>query len=409
MAKRKNGEGSWGVKKIKGVEYKYFRKQYEGMNNPKYFYGKTEKEIKSKIKEFEDQHKILTPTEIEKITFGEYIVNWLNNVKRLEVKRRTFDGYEDSVKNQILNYHKYDIAGKQMGSINQDMFQEYYNSLSKKYSRAAIQKNYTIVNQCLRYAKKKNVIRENYVIDIALPSEDNVAVKKKEIPFLPEEDMDKLYLESKRINEKGFNFGGKIGQPVYGSNAQAIVLIEYTGLRVGELLGLKWSDYDKENKYLNIKNNLSTIKNRDKKDESENNYIREDTSLKTSKGYRSIPLHDIAIEMLDYFEKINPNHTPDDYIIINKLGNVINQRNLTRTLNSMLIRSKCSVTKCGLHALRHSFGSFLLIRGAEIKIVSELLGHRDVTTTYNIYIHILPKQHEEVIQLFDKLNKDSID
>lgn len=212
MAKRKNGEGSWGVKKIKGVEYKYFRKQYEGMNNPKYFYGKTEKEIKSKIKEFENQYEILTPVENEKTTFGEYVLNWLNNVKRLEIKRRTFDGYEDSVKNQILNYHKYDIAGKQMGSINQDMFQEYYNSLSKKYSRAAIQKNYTIVNQCLKYAKKKKVIRDNYVEDITLPSEDNVAVKKKEIPFLPEDDMDKLYLESKRIHEEVIQIFNKLNK-----------------------------------------------------------------------------------------------------------------------------------------------------------------------------------------------------
>jgi site-specific recombinase XerD len=109
--------------------------------------------------------------------------------------------------------------------------------------------------------------------------------------------------------------------------------------------------------------------------------------------------------MLDYFDKLNPDHKPDDYIMVNKLGNVINQRNLTRTLNAMLSRAKCSVEQCGLHSLRHSFGSFLILHGADIKVVSELLGHKDVSTTYNIYVHILPKQHESVISLFDKMGK----
>lgn len=403
MAKRKNGEGSWGEKTIKGEKYKYFRKQYEWMENPKYFYGKTEKEVRAKIKAFEEGNKKFTPTEIRKMPFGEYMSNWLNNVKQLEVKRRTFDGYEDTVKNQILEYKDYNLSDKQLGSLDQDIFQSYYNSLAKKYSRAAIKKNYSLINQCLNHARTKGDISDNFVTNITLPSEDNVAVKKKEIAFLPEDDMDKLYFESKRVNEPGFNFGGKIGQPVYGSNAQAIILIEYTGLRVGELLGLRWSDYKKDIKYLHVRNNLSTIKNRDKKDDSDNKYVRVDTTLKTQKGYRAIPLHERAIEMLDHFDKLNPNHEPDDYIIINKLGNVINQRNLTRTLNAMLVRAGCSVTQCGLHSLRHSFGSYLILHGADIKVVSELLGHKDVSTTYNIYVHILPKQHESVIELFDKM------
>jgi site-specific recombinase XerD len=110
--------------------------------------------------------------------------------------------------------------------------------------------------------------------------------------------------------------------------------------------------------------------------------------------------------MLDCFDKLSPDHKPDDYITVNQLGNVINQRNLTRTLKAMLTRAKCTVDKCGLHSLRHSFGSFLISHGADIKVVSELLGHKDVSTTYNIYVHILPKQHKDVIKLFDEIGKN---
>lgn len=404
MAKRKNGEGTWGSKIIKGTEYKFYRKQYEGMETLKYFYGKTEKEIKEKIKEFEKQDRANNSKEVNKLSFGEYIENWLINIKQLDIKRRTYDGYEDTVKNQILNFTEYDLSSKQIGTLNKDIFREYYKALAKKYSRAALQKNKVIINQCLNYALEEEHITDNFVEKIKLPSEDRVAVKKKDVPFLSQEDMDKLYEESKRINTAGFNFGGKIGERTYGMNSNAIILTMYTGLRVGELTAIRYSDWNKDKKELRVKNNLSTIKNRDKKFDSDSNYIRVETTVKTDESERVIPLCDIAIEMLEEFEKLNSNHKPNDFIITNKLGNIIGQRNLTRTLNAMLIRAGCKVQKCGLHSLRSSFGSYLILKGADIKVVSELMGHSDTQVTYNHYIKILPKQHRSAIELFNKKN-----
>jgi hypothetical protein len=77
---------------------------------------------------------------VGKISFGEYINNWLINIKQLDVKRRTYDGYEDTVKNQILNFTDYDLSSKQIGTLDKDIFREYYKALAKKYSRAALQK-----------------------------------------------------------------------------------------------------------------------------------------------------------------------------------------------------------------------------------------------------------------------------
>jgi integrase len=402
MSKRKNGEGTWGVKSIKGVDYKYYRKQYEGMSTQKYFYGKTEKEIKDKIKEFEKQNRTTNSKEISKISFGEYIENWLINIKQSDIKRRTYDGYEDTIKNQILNYNDYDLSSKQIGTLDKDIFREYYKALAKKYSRAALQKNRVIINQCLDYAVEENHIADNFVSKIKLPSEDRVAIKKKDVPFLSQEDMDKIYDESKRINTAGFNWGGKIGEKTYGINSLAIVLMMYTGLRVGELTCLRYSDWNKATNEIIVRNNLSTIKNRDKKSDDDNNYIRVETTVKTDESERVVPLCDIAIEMLNEFEKLNPNHKPDDFIVINKLGNVAGQRNLTRTLNAMLVRAGCEVQKCGLHSLRSSFGSYLILKGADIKVVSELMGHSDTQVTYNHYIKILPKQHRSAIDLFNK-------
>ena len=180
----------------------------------------------------------------------------------------------------------------------------------------------------------------------------------------------------------------------------------YTGLRIGELLALKWEDIDLENKFLYVKNNLSIIKNRNKKNDDDNNYIRVVTTTKTKKGYRAIPLAERAVEMINKFHEFNPNHALQDNVILNKEGNIINQRNLTRTLEAMLKRSCCSVEKCGLHSLRHTFGSYLILHKVDIKIVSQLLGHKDVSITYNVYVHLIEKQQIEAVDLFNKNNID---
>jgi integrase len=399
--RRKNGEGSWGTKKIKGVIYKYYRKTYGDID--KYFYGKTEKEIKDKVKIFEEGQSFIVPKDINKQVFGDYILNWLNNNKRPAIKRRTYDSYEDIINVQIINYKGYDLSSKQIAILDDDIFQKYYNDMANKYSRATIRKNYVIVKQCLDYAKSKKHIKENYLDNVIIPSEDIVKVKKKEIQFLSESDMNKLYEESKRVNSEGFNFGGRIGEPVYGINAYAVILIMYTGLRIGELISLKWNDIDLTNKFLYVKGSVSSIKNRDRKNENDKKYIKDETGVKTEAGYnRSIPLSKRAIEMINIISNNNPNHGLNENVFINKHGNILNRANVTRTLEAMLIRSNCDVKKCGLHALRHTFGSYLILHKVDVKVVSQILGHKDVTVTYNIYIHVIDKQKIEAANVFDQ-------
>lgn len=278
--------------------------------------------------------------------------------------------------------------------------------MAEAYSRATIRKNYVIVKQCLDYAKTKQHIKENYLENVTIPSEDLVKVKKKEIQFLTVEDMNKLYKESKRVNIEGFNFGGRIGEPVYGNNAYAIVLIIYTGLRIGEMMALKWKDVDLESKFIYVRGSLSEIKNRDKKDEDDKKYIKDTTTVKTKSGVRSIPLADRAIEMLNLLSDKNPNHKPDDNVFVNKNGSVVNRGNVTRTLEAMLTRANCDVKKCGLHSLRHSFGSYLILNGVDVKVVSTLLGHKDVTVTYNVYVHLIEQQRVDAVNVFDKIREN---
>ena len=66
-------------------------------------------------------------------------------------------------------------------------------------------------------------------------------------------------------------------------------------------------------------------------------------------------------------------------------------------------RAGCSLDKLTPHELRHTFGSLLIKKGVDIKVVSKLLGHKDISVTYNIYIHVLQEQEIEAIGKLDAL------
>lgn len=396
--KRKNGEGSWGWKTIKGIKYRYYRN-----SDGKYFYGKTEKEVKAKIKKYESDHIKVT----EKTPFADYMKDWLYNVKQSQIKRRTFDGYEEYYNNLIKNYdNKYSLADIPMSKLTTQNVTDYYKSLSKEYSLATIKKINTLINQCCNYAIENEILFINPCTKAIMPSEDVVAKPKKETPFLTIEDMELLYQESKRIQTVGFKTNGKVGDLVYGNNAKFVVLIMYTGLRISEALGLKWSDVDFGNKCLHVRRNLSRVKDRVKDDGST---VLVETTLKKDASRRTIPLSERAIEVLTYLKNNNKSTKDSDYVCVSKTGESAGMRNITRTLNAMLVRAGCEVQHCGLHALRHSFGSYLVSEGIDISVVSRLMGHKSITVTYNVYIHVLKKSQIDAIKLFDSTGDDEID
>lgn len=391
--KRRNGEGSWGRKTINGIKYEYFRDA-----NGKYFYGRTVKDVKKKIKEYSPGQS--DSKDVKSQDFGAYITNWLRDIKRPTIKRHTFDGYEDCINGQLLNYKKHDLADRQVGSLTTDDFKSYYSSLSKTYSRGTIKKNYAILSQCIKYGNKHSHFDEKIDLDeISIPHEDVVKKKQREIHFLTKEDMEKLYLESKRVNTDGFNFGGKVGEPTYGNNANIIVFIMFTGLRVGEAIDLRWRDVDLESTPPLIHVNSSNVKLKVRDDSSSKKYEDASTDTKTYSGRRIIPLNQYALEVIESEMKLNPRRRDDDYVFLTKNGGKIQSRqNISRTLNKMMSRANCSIPTCTPHELRHSFGSALLREGTDIKVVSKLLGHKDISVTYNVYIHILDEQKIEAIE-----------
>ena len=387
MKRRKNGEGSWGKKTIKGVVYQYYR---DADNH--YTYGKTIKEVKEKLKNKKEFIKKSSPEIIlnnigilNNTTFEEYVKNWIKNQR--DVEKTTIDSYENALTKRFYKFEHYDIASKQLKSITSEMLQSYLNELAKHYSRNSILKTWTPIKQTLLYAIQQKEINSDVLNGVRIPKEINCKVKTKEIDVIEDKHIEIIYNEAYRTF--------KNGKYVYGDAAKIVCLIMYTGLRISEMLGLKWEYVDFENKTLKVKTVIARVKEDDK-------YITIEKEPKSESSTRTVPLPNRAVEILKDLEKSYPNHKPTDYVCLTSNKTLFTKRNIERVLSNMLTSLNINENYTP-HSLRHGYGSILLSKGVDIKIVSELLGHKDITTTYNIYIKIYNKDKIKAVQAFDNI------
>lgn len=381
--KRKNGEGSWGTKTIKGTAYRYYRDA-----DGKYFYGKTEKEIKEKIKN-EPKDKNLNNGNHKQL-FGDYILNWLESIK-YGIELTTYNSYVDAINTRLINFPGYDIANVEMRTLNDAMIQCYLNALATSYSLNSIKKTYGLIKKCLRYAEvKKDIEPLNLDITVKMPSESNVSIKKKEISVPTVKEMDMICKEANAL----YNNGAR----KYGNASLVVVFIAYTGMRVSEAIGLQWKNIDFDNKKAVIDHSLALVREDNEKHEKRYSHIKKD--VKTADSRRIVPLPEKAMEVILYFEKYRKSE--NDFVFVNeKNQNHYTRRLIEKTLTRIVKNSKCQVKTYTPHSLRHGYGSILLSMGADIKIVSELLGHSDVAFTYNVYIDVYEHDKQKAVEILN--------
>lgn len=147
-----------------------------------------------------------------------------------------------------------------------------------------------------------------------------------------------------------------------------LILILFTGLRLGEALGLRWEDIDFEGRRLRAERTLEYVKNRNA-NPGEPKYCFVEGSTKTTSSERTVPLNQTAVQALIELKKINHSFP---HVFSNAAGKPINPRNLNRAHDCILERD--GIEHIGIHALRHTFASQLFAAGVDIKIVSQLLG-----------------------------------
>lgn len=352
----------------------------DGKPDVKVVYGKTEAECHKKLKKvIEDANK----TEyvfVKRDTVKEFLTLWLNSVKRLELKEKSFDRLEQTINNDVVPL----IGTIQVGALTSDDVRGMIASMKDNgKSHSSIKKAYDAVNAAYKWGllSQPPKVKFNPALGVKTPSKKQFA--SKEIPFYTED-------EARRLIAQAMSSWGN-GKRRYPLGAFVPLLIN-TGLRLGELLGLQWErDVDLENKTITVHTNMAIVKDRSKDAEKKYKFIEQD-SVKTDAGQdRSILLNDEAYNaILDLHAKTGEKK----YVMTNGKGKLIRPRQLDQMFRRIAVATGLDEDKIyGVHALRHTFATLLLYNDVDIKVVSKLLGHSDVAITYNTYIHVI-KDHE---------------
>ncbi len=156
-----------------------------------------------------------------------------------------------------------------------------------------------------------------------------------------------------------------------------ILLCLYTGLRIGEICGLKWEDIDFSNKSLIVKRTILRVKNQNKDKNIKTILIESTPKSETSR--RIIPIPNFIIELLKDFKQDN------NYFLLSGSEKLYDTRCLEFFYERML--KKCNIKKNKFHTLRHTFATRSIESKMDIKTLSEILGHSSVEITLKLYIH----------------------
>lgn len=167
------------------------------------------------------------------------------------------------------------------------------------------------------------------------------------------------------------------------------VLALMTGMRLGELLALQWSDVDLKNAKIKVENTLQEV----------GRLVRK-PKLKNPKSRRTVDLAPPAVSALKEHKQemlAEGHHRPEDFIFCKRdTGAPLRQRWVTaKSFQPLLKRAELPIIH--FHQLRHTVGTQLLADGVPIPVVQELLGHAKPSTTMNYYAHSLPGMHKNAV------------
>lgn len=373
------GEGSWDVVDRSGNKYHRLRVRVNGKT--KIFYGKTKSEAQRKYKEYLTNY---TPDEFKK-----------TNLTVCDVARKAVESRKGQIKQTTYNFYGYaikrleksKIGALQIHSVTMPEIQEYINSLAADCSLSTIKSQRVILTVTFSFAEDNGLVEKNFMSKIKLPNEANIAKEAKDHVFLTTDERKALEKEAERKNTAKVH-NGRIGKPLYGVTAKAVVFLLHTGLRMGELIGLLWEDVDMERRFIHIRHNVPTS-------------TGVLTTPKRKSSIRTVPLDDVAFGII---EELSADKN-GKHVFHTKSGGMLNRNDTDRTLKSMLKRAGIEQTPT-LHDLRHTYASELIRNGVDMKTVSVVLGHKDIATTMNIYVH---KSDDDLEILKNILDSDKDD
>lgn len=308
-----------------------------------------------------------------KITILEWVQTWIEVYITPNVSPTTLSRYQGMIKRYINPL----LGNMQVQQLTTLAVQSWVNGLKvspasgKEMSAATIKHTYHVLKGAMDKAVLAGIIPRSPCQGIMLPKGE-----KKAAIVYDEQQIQQLLQAAK------------------GTEMELPIDMELClGLRRGELLGLEWGDVDWKKGQIHIIRNRVIVNGKS---------VVKDPKTATSKRTIDVPAR--LMEKLKQHQRtcqmnrlrMGEDYTATDYIIVHPDGKPIYPEYLSQMLTKL--QKKYDLPQCRFHDLRHLCASIMLMQGVNVKVAQERLGHKDISTTLNIYSHVLPSSAKEAAE-----------
>ena len=307
----------------------------------------------------------------KKLTVGAYLQSWLETYAVTNCTAKTVQGYKQSI-----NCYTATIASITLQKLDATHIQPIYAGMIKRgLSNRTADALHKALSIALNTAIKQGILKRNPLDNVIAPK-----VAKKEVEVWDAETRAKAMTVLKESQ--------------YGDFYQLGLM---TGMRRGELAGLKWANVNLANQQLQVVNTLQRITGQGLLN----------GQPKTERSRRSIALSADTVALLHKIRgrqitdqiEVSDAWTDSGYVFTDASGMPIDPNLATRAFKKVL--ATAGLPKLTIHGLRHTHATILLEQGVNPKVVSERLGHASVATTMDIYSHVLPDMQEKAALAID--------
>jgi len=359
VTKRHRGKGEGSIYKRKDGRWcaAYAPALYER----RVLYGKTRAEVQEKL-----TAALHTRNQGGRLPRGQktvalFIVPWLEGMAT-QLRPRTHEAYASIIRLHILPH----IGKRPLRKLQpEDLDHLYSRELASGLSAGTVGNIHRILHRALADALRRGEVVRN-VCDLVSPPKQ----QEKEMHALSPAQCQQLLAAAE----------GEEYEALY-----ALALT--TGMRQGELLGLRWADIDLDVGHIHVMRTIARVTGK--------GFIEQ--APKTRAGRRGVVLTTIAIDALRHHRRsqrearlrAGPAWEDRDLVFCNTVGKPIEPGNIARRYFQPLL-ARAGLPQIRFHDLRHSAASLLLSLGTHPKIVQELLGHSKIGVTMDTYSHVLP-------------------
>ncbi len=327
--------------------------------------GSTKKDANIKKGELEKKVRqgAYTPPK-EMPLFAEVADSWLKS-KEPNIRHTTYEQYHGHVNNYLKPY----FEGFKINQINFDAIEQFKAAhLKKGITPPTLSKYLTTLGAVLKYAVRMRYIEFNPATEIEKPKK-NKSDEEKEITVLGPEMSQALFANARDLKDRVM-----------------FMTAVLTGMRQGEILGLKWGDIDWSTRQIHVKRTYNHGRFYDPKSKA---------------SRRKIDLAPQLVKALKEWRLASRFKAEDDLVFPNPEGKPQNHsRMLRKSFHPTLVRAE--LPRMRFHDLRHTYASMLIKQGENIKYIQAQLGHSSIHMTIDVYGHLMDTVNQEAASRLGK-------